>query len=251
MSVALPQARIALVLGVAATLAAAGVFPYLFAVQPSLLALPVSPAMLVATQSIGAGIACLLMAWIGLALGAPVGLSAPWLAARLYGRARPAAPAWRQAALLGVLAALLVLGAIALFGAPVTGPATPPATFAFAMKGLLASPYGAVVEEVALRVFLLGLIAWMLCRVAGQQALSWIMPVAIVAAAVAFGAAHLPLAASIAPLTTAVVARVIIYNALGGVLFGWLYWKRGLEHAMLAHLCADLVLHVATPLLAT
>jgi membrane protease YdiL (CAAX protease family) len=32
-------------------------------------------------------------------------------------------------------------------------------------------------------------------------------------------------------------------NALGGVVFGSLYWRRVLEHAMLAHFCADLVLH--------
>ena len=68
--------------------------------------------------------------------------------------------------------------------------------------------------------------------------------------ALAFGAGHLPMAAKLAPLTAGVVARVVAYNAFAGFVFGWLYWKRGLEHAMLAHFCADLVLHVAMPLLA-
>jgi len=31
-------------------------------------------------------------------------------------------------------------------------------------------------------------------------------------------------------------------------VFGGLFWKYGLEHAMLAHFCADLMLHVALPL---
>jgi membrane protease YdiL (CAAX protease family) len=46
------------------------------------------------------------------------------------------------------------------------------------------------------------------------------------------------------PLTPLVITRTIILNALVGVVCGWLYWKRGLESAMLAHFSADLVLHV-------
>ena len=68
--------------------------------------------------------------------------------------------------------------------------------------------------------------------------------------ALVFGAGHLPMAAKLVPLTAGVVARVVAYNALAGLVFGWLYWKRGLEHAMLAHFSADLVLHVAAPLIA-
>jgi membrane protease YdiL (CAAX protease family) len=37
-------------------------------------------------------------------------------------------------------------------------------------------------------------------------------------------------------------------NGLGGLAFGWLYWKRGLESAIMAHFSADIVLHVITPL---
>jgi hypothetical protein len=33
-----------------------------------------------------------------------------------------------------------------------------------------------------------------------------------------------------------------------GTVTGTLFWKYGLEHAMLAHFCADLVLHVGVPL---
>lgn len=75
------------------------------------------------------------------------------------------------------------------------------------------------------------------------------MPVAIIVAALLFGAGHLPLASQLAPLTAAVVVRVLAYNAIAGFVFGWLYWKRGLEHTVLAHFCADLILHVAAPAL--
>ena len=124
------------------------------------------------------------------------------------------------------------------------------ASLGFALKGLLASPYGAIAEEVELRVFAMGLFAWLLSRLAGKQAKPWVMIAAIVLAALVFGAGHLPMAAKLVPLTAGVVARVVAYNALAGLVFGWLYWKRGLEHAMLAHFSADLVLHVAAPLMA-
>ena len=41
----------------------------------------------------------------------------------------------------------------------------------------------------------------------------------------------------------------LLLNGVAGVAFGWLYWKRGLEMAMLAHFSADIVLHVIAPLL--
>jgi membrane protease YdiL (CAAX protease family) len=33
-----------------------------------------------------------------------------------------------------------------------------------------------------------------------------------------------------------------------GILFGWIYWKKGLEAAMVAHFSTDIVLHVIFPL---
>ena len=40
-------------------------------------------------------------------------------------------------------------------------------------------------------------------------------------------------------------------NGSIGVIFGWLYWKKGLESAMIAHFSSDVVLHVITPLMAS
>ena len=44
------------------------------------------------------------------------------------------------------------------------------------------------------------------------------------------------------------IGRIILLNALVGLPFGWLFWKYGLEHAMVAHFSADLVLHVGAQL---
>ena len=64
-------------------------------------------------------------------------------------------------------------------------------------------------------------------------------------AAVLFGLGHLPLTSMLAPLTVLIVIRAVVLNGLLGLAFGYLYWTRGLESAMVAHFSADLLLHVA------
>lgn len=241
------QLRVALLLGLAATLATFALFPYVLALKPAALATTsaswhLPPAAVIIVQSLQTGAVCFLLAWVGLKLGASLGLRAPWLAALAYGRERPHTGNWLSAAALGALAACVVLGAIAFFGAAIPNSASvhEPA----AWKGLLASPYGGIVEETMVRVFVMGSLAWLLGHATGGTPRTWLMIASIAVAAVLFGAGHLPLAAQLTPLTASVVTRVIAYNALPGLLFGWLYWKRGLEHAMLAHFSADIVLHV-------
>ena len=68
--------------------------------------------------------------------------------------------------------------------------------------------------------------------------------VANVLAAVLFGLGHLPVTSTLVALTPLVVTRAIVLNGLVGVGFGYLYFKHGLESAMVSHFCADLVLHV-------
>ena len=68
--------------------------------------------------------------------------------------------------------------------------------------------------------------------------------IANILAAVLFGLGHLPTMASLVPLTPLVIVRTVVLNGLLGILFGWLYWRRGLEAAMISHFSADIVLHV-------
>lgn len=108
--------------------------------------------------------------------------------------------------------------------------------------------YGGITEELLLRWGLMTLLVWIGWRVAqrGQglprPALAWS---AIVLAAVLFGLGHLPATAMLAPLTPLLVTRAILLNGVLGVVFGWLYWRRSLESAMLAHavfhVCATIV----------
>jgi hypothetical protein len=49
------------------------------------------------------------------------------------------------------------------------------------------------------------------------------------------------------PFSITVLVRGVLLNGIYGTLFGYLYWKRGLESSMISHLTADLLAHVVLP----
>jgi hypothetical protein len=205
---------------------------------------------LAALQALQGLVLCGVLAWLGLRMQPRAGLDAPWLRALLARRPRPPV-AWAASAGLGVLAAIAV-GACAWLLDPHLPARLHPAhaaPAASAWHGLLASFYGGIVEEIELRLFLMTLLAWLAARLVGRAPSPAAYWSAIVVAALLFGAGHLPAAAQVWPMDAFVVLRTIALNAIAGVAFGWLYWKRGLEAAIAGHFAADLVLHVAAPLL--
>ena len=101
--------------------------------------------------------------------------------------------------------------------------------------------YGGLAEEVMLRWGLMSLVAWgvgrALQRAAGQHpgfavAAAW---AGIAVAAAAFAAGHLPALTQVTEPGDVLVARTLALNALAGMVYGWLFWRRSLECAMLAH----------------
>jgi len=240
--------RIALALGVASAASVALLYPYLLVLIPKLGKTAIPLWALVPIQAVQGGLQLFALGWVGLRVGAPLGLDAPLLRAWLDDPAsRPASTRFGRVALLGLaVGALLVALDRWLFL-----PAQPEAIRALGAaiarwKGLLASFYGGIGEEVITRQFLMSLVAWVLVKLARRRAPAVYVAAAVIAA-LAFAAAHLPAAAQLAPLDRAVVARVIVLNGVAGIAFGLLFWRRGLEHAMVAHFCADLVLHVVAP----
>jgi hypothetical protein len=243
--------KLALLLGALSALATALLFPYLMLATPDALAkarLPLSA--LVTLQAAQAGVLLGILAFCGLRMGHAVGLGAPWLRALLFHRPRPRPP-WLRALAAGLAAGIAIVALDAAFAAhmPALLHARPPvAAQANALAGFLASFYGGIAEEVQLRLFLMTLVAWALTRL-GRSPLTPVLAwVAIVIAALAFGAGHLPAAAQVWPLDAVVIVRTVLLNGVGGLVFGWLFWKHGLAPAMLAHFGADLVLHVLAPL---
>lgn len=244
--------KLASILGLLAALATAALFPYLLEIMPEALAKVRIPLpLLVLVQAAQAGVLLTILSFIGLRLGHRVDLGSPWLRALLAKQALPRFP-WALALVGGASAGLAVIGLSLLID-----PYLPTALHAnssitpgtSALNGFLASFYGGIGEELQLRLFLMTLIVWTIAKFSKSTPSDGVYWTAITFAALLFGAGHLPAAAQIWPLTTVVIARTIILNALAGMVFGWLYWRRGLEVAMLGHFSADLVLHVLAPAL--
>jgi membrane protease YdiL (CAAX protease family) len=244
-----PHCKLALWLGAAGLLAQLALFPYVFQVMPQALAASRKPLwLLVSLLSVQAGLQCFAFAWLGLYLGASLGLDAPWLRALVYRRpVQSAAPArWRSAVLLGVLLGLLTGAVAVLWPGPPVGSVAAAGAFAQAWRGALAGLYGGIVEEIMCRLMLMTLLVWLLSRWHRRQA--WMYATAALLAAVLFGVGHLPAALAVGMHTPMQLGRIVLLNAMPGVIFGWLFWKHGLEHAMVAHLSTDAIVHALLPL---
>ncbi len=107
----------------------------------------------------------------------------------------------------------------------------------------LASLYGAVNEEVSLRLFLFTTLYFLVSKCVQKRrvAVLWAVNICV---ALLFGVGHLPAAFKLAPPSTFEIFRILFLNGIGGIVFGWLYWSRGLWAAIVAHFVADLVIHV-------
>ena len=98
--------------------------------------------------------------------------------------------------------------------------------------------YGAIIEEVMLRLFMMSLIAFMLHKLfeKGREETSvWILVAANGIAAFLFALGHFPATAAMMELTPMILFRCFLLNGGFGLLFGWLYRRYGLQYAMIAH----------------
>lgn len=116
----------------------------------------------------------------------------------------------------------------------------------------LASFYWWISEEIVMRLFLMSLIILLLNKLSKSkttqnQTIIWS---SIIITSIIFGIGHLPITWAITNITPIIIARAIILNWIWWVVFGWLYWKKGLESAIIAHFSADIVIQVLFPIFA-
>lgn len=252
--------KVFFILWVASILATLFVLPYALEMQSSAidltqLGLPL-PVILV-IQTVQGAILFAIAIFLGLLLANRIGLGAPILEAMTRGEsvAEKVRAILPLSIIMGVVATALMLGLEFLYFQPAMMKELGDAAAALnlqtgqpaAWKGFLASFYGGIAEEIQLRLFVMSLLAWLgkfISKTPEGKPTRVVFWIAIILAAVLFGLGHLPLVSMLVPLTPLVLARTIVLNGIGGIIFGWLYWKRGLESAMIAHFSADIVLHV-------
>lgn len=106
--------------------------------------------------------------------------------------------------------------------------------------------YSAVAEELVYRVGWATLFAGLAHLVIARRARrakatsEWI---GVAVAAVLFGLAHV----GNLPDVAHPVLRAVTVNGVAGVVLGWVYWRRGLEMAILTHLVAVALLYLVLP----
>jgi membrane protease YdiL (CAAX protease family) len=120
-------------------------------------------------------------------------------------------------------------------------------------QGFLASFYGGISEEILMRLFFMTFIIWLISKITKPKGKilenNLVVWTSIILSSLLFGIGHLPITSELITLTPLVIFRALLLNGIGGVIFGWLYWKKGLESAMIAHFSADIILHVCLPLI--
>lgn len=193
------------------------------------------------------------LAALGLRLGTKIGLGAPLLTA-LLARSPGAGRQLARDAVLALSSGLVIgafLWGLRIVVAPYLPPELPELGHRGAMGGLLVSISAAVGEEVWLRLGVMTIIAWLLQRLSGHAVLkpkvAW---AAIVSAAIIFSLIHLPQLAAADAATPIGIMATVFGNTLVGTAYGWLFWRRSLIAAILAHFFVDLVLHVLPALIA-
>jgi hypothetical protein len=233
------------------------------------------PALLKLVSIIQPAVIMTLAVLAGVFLAERVGLHSP--AAEAAARGEKFFPGLKPQILPGVLAGLASGVAIVLtwviarpfFTAEFIARAEAFNTFIPAAVRLL---YGGFTEELLLRWGVMTFLVWAAWRLLGTRAKSSppykggvdaasadgvVLPEkqtpksvyfigAIVLSAVIFGMGHLPIASALAGgLTLPLVIYVITGNSIFGIVAGFLYWKKGLEAAIIAHMSAHLVLILA------
>ena len=181
---------------------------------------------------------------VGVWLAPRAGLQAPVVSAWLSGH--PVGPALRTQwvpGALGGLAGAAWLWALAQIAPAALKPADPASTMPLVVKLL----YGGITEELLVRWGVMTLLMWLGWRIAqrGQgRPRGAVVAAAVVLSALLFALGHLPAAQAMAGVLTApLVAFVLVGNTAFGLMAGWLFARRGLEAAVIAHLLAHLLSH--------
>lgn len=238
----------------ASILSVIAVFPYVLTLQGEILKtvdLPLPILLLLST--IQSSVIFAVLIFIGLILTKTTGLGLPILESQIDKNHTDInlKSIFKISILLGVITGIVLIFLDYLFtimGVDMMGQVSFPI-----WQGFLASFYGGISEEILLRLFVMTLIVWLFSKLKKSKDKviknNLILWSSIIIASLLFGLGHLPATAMLTTLTPIVIFRSLLLNGIGGVVFGWLYWKKGLESSMIAHFSTDITLHVLFPLL--
>jgi len=179
-----------------------------------------------------------------------VGFDAP--AMRAWAEGRPIWPALRSQLALALAGGIAVALLLISFWLVVRAQRFAAPLLAFELPLATKLLYGGIVEEILVRWGLMSLLVWIAWRIGGAArhvpaSAVWI---GLVASSLLFAGGHLPVLYYLLPHPPGwFVALALAANFIPGIVFGWLYWRRGLEAAIMAHAMAHLFSSAAMPVL--
>ncbi|GAC21129.1 CPBP family intramembrane glutamic endopeptidase [Paraglaciecola arctica] len=104
--------------------------------------------------------------------------------------------------------------------------------------------YGGITEEILVRWGLMSFFTWgcyKVCQTHGSKINEYNYVFGILLSALLFGVGHLPVAQLLTDEPSVYLyLYIIVGNAIFGCIAGWLFYKRGLECAILAHMVAHI-----------
>jgi len=234
--------KLFLILLLACILANIAMLPYASSLGLHIEELPIPLPVAIVVLIIQSAIFFSIAIFVGLILGKKVGLGAPIIENWITGKSIELRSIPKLSIVSGVSVGvvLFVLDRFA-FGYFIE-PVTAFQEQAPLWQRILVSFYGGIGEEVFMRLFMVTLIIWIIQKLIGIRESKSIAPaawVSIIIVSVVFGLGHLPMTATFTTITPLVITRGIVLNGIAGIVFGWLYWKLGLEWAMFAHFAYD------------
>lgn len=189
-----------------------------------------------------------LAVWAGVVLAKPLGLGAPVLEAALSGSGTGAWATLKPQIVPAVVVGLAV-GALLVAMAGIAPAELQSLALRVEVPLLAKLLYGGITEEILMRWGLMTAVVWLPWRLLQKRQGAprrVFMVSGVLVAALLFALGHLPAAVAMgAPLSPSVLTYILVGNALPGAMFGLLYWRRGLEAAVLAHALA----HAASSLI--
>ena len=91
------------------------------------------------------------------------------------------------------------------------------------------------------------LIVWLTSKIVknANESKYWI---GILVSSIIFAIAHFPvLFQAIDNPSTTLMICYLIGTSIRGIIFGWLYWKKGLESAFIAHIFSHIIIVIGEP----
>ncbi len=243
------RTKIFFVLWMASIISTILVLPYVLTVEGELIkAAGISMPIIVIIAIIQGGIIFGISSFIGLILAEKTGFRLPLLKAWIEHKKIDYKETLIQSIILG-----LITGISIFFIDKFVFPLSIMSSIKVELwKGFLGSFYGGIAEEVLMRLFLVSLFVFILTKIfrkkENNSAIVW---TSIIIVSIIFGIGHLPITSAVVAITPMVVLRAIVLNGIGGIVFGWLYWKKGLEFAIISHFFADIVLQIIVPVFLT